>query len=81
MIGTPYAQNVMPAQNVKVTVELPNWVAAEAAESARMAAREAAVLSLWEGEEISTRVAAEALGIGYRDFLDLLAERGVAFQR
>jgi predicted HTH domain antitoxin len=38
---------------------------------------EAAVLALWEAGKLSTRRAAEELGIGYREFLDLLAARGI----
>ena len=35
------------------------------------------VLTLWQEEQISTRVAAEELGLTYREFLDLLAARGI----
>ena len=38
---------------------------------------EAAVLALWEAGELSTRRAAEELGLSYREFLDLLAARGI----
>lgn len=71
----------MPELTIKVTVELPDWVPGEAAESARTAAREAAVLALWEGEEISTRVAAKELEIGYQDFIELLAKRNIPAER
>ena len=38
---------------------------------------EAAVLALWEAGDLSTRRAAEGLSLAYREFLDLLAARGI----
>lgn len=44
-------------------------------------AREAAVIDLWEREELSIREAAEELGLTYAHFLDLLAARGIPILR
>jgi predicted HTH domain antitoxin len=44
----------------------------------RAAAREAAILKLWERGKISTRAAARSLGLTYHEFLDRLAEEGIA---
>ena len=43
---------------VKVKVELPEGISEQAKETAERSAREATVLSLWRGGEISTRDAA-----------------------
>lgn len=38
---------------------------------------EDAVIHLWQAGELSTRAAAERLGLTYRDYLDLLSERSI----
>jgi predicted HTH domain antitoxin len=52
-----------------------------AASQPRDQTQEAAVLALWEAEEISTGEAAEELGLSRHDFLDLLARKGISFER
>lgn len=38
---------------------------------------EDAVIHLWQGGELSTRAAAERLGLTYRAYLDLLSDRNI----
>jgi predicted HTH domain antitoxin len=67
----------MPAQSVKVSLEVPEGISSQSKDEAERRAREAAVLALWEAAEISTRQAAAELNLTYYDFLDLLAEKGI----
>ena len=63
-----------------IEVEVPDTLSALlGGDPERLKARtlEALVISLWQMGEISTRVAAEALGLTYRDYLALLATKGV----
>jgi len=71
----------MPDRAFTVTLEVSDEISPEARETALSRAKEAIVLSFWESGEISTRYAAEELGMTYRGFLDLLAERGIAVER
>jgi predicted HTH domain antitoxin len=64
-----------------VTLEVSDEISHEARATALSRAEEAIVLSFWESGEISTRRAAEELGLTYRGFLDLLAERGIPVER
>jgi predicted HTH domain antitoxin len=64
-------------KTVRVSVEVPESVSEQARESAERQAHEAAVLSLWQREQLTIREAAEELGLAYADFLDLLAVRGI----
>ena len=61
----------------KVILEVPD----EVSEPARKRAHEAAVLALWEDGELSASRAAEELGLTAHQFLDLLADRGLAVAR
>jgi predicted HTH domain antitoxin len=62
---------------IKVKLEVPAGVPDSIRESVQARLEEAAVLGLWEAGELSTRSAAEELGLTYREFLDLLAARGI----
>jgi hypothetical protein len=66
----------MPNRTVKVHVEVPDGVSEQAREAARVQAEETAVLALRKTGELSTRRAAEKLGLTYHEFLGLLAARG-----
>jgi predicted HTH domain antitoxin len=52
-----------------------------AASQQRKQAHETTVLALWEAREISAGEAAEELGLSRHEFLDLLAQRGIPFER
>ena len=67
----------MSAQSVVVRIELPPGISEAGRESAERDAREAAILSLWQRGEFTTRVAARELGLQYLAFLDLLHARGI----
>jgi predicted DNA-binding protein (UPF0251 family) len=71
----------MPGSTIRVTVEVPAGTPAASREVAEKWAHEAAVLALWDTEQLSTREAAEELGLSYRDFLDLLAAQGLPVVR
>jgi hypothetical protein len=62
---------------IRVNVEVPQEVGDEARVEAETKAREAAVLAIWQAGKLSTRRAAEELGLTYYDYLDLLAARGI----
>jgi hypothetical protein len=72
---------VMSSRTVKVIVEVPEGTSEASREAAESRALEATVLTLWEDEQLSTREAAQALGLGYGDFLELLAARGIPVAR
>lgn len=65
------------AKAVKVMVEVPQGVSEETKATVERKAHETSVLHLWESGDFSTRQAAEELGLTYRGYLDLLAERGI----
>jgi predicted HTH domain antitoxin len=67
----------MTTRMIRVTVEVPEEVGDEAKAVAEAKAHEAAVLALWQAGKVSTRRAAEELGLTYYDFLDLLAAKGI----
>lgn len=67
----------MITKEVRMTLEVPESTSEADREAAERSAREGAVLSLWEREVLSTRAAAEKLGLDYGEFLDLLAARGI----
>ncbi len=71
----------MAMRAVRVQVEVPEGTSAQNRDVAERKAHEAAVLALWDGDEISTRDAAAELGLTYHDFMDLLAARGIAVAR
>src|SRR4051794_28091752 len=73
----PRSRRKRMARAVKVTLVLPEGVSDVNRETAERKAREAAIVSLWEAGEISTREAAAALGLAYREFLDWLGEQGI----
>ena len=68
-------------KTITVHVQGPEEISEQAKAAAQSRAEEAVVLAFWEAGEISTRVAAEELGLTYRDFLDLLAARGIPVER
>jgi predicted HTH domain antitoxin len=68
-------------KTIKVTVDLPDGISDLLKENAQRHAEEATVLMLWEEAALSTREAAEELGLSYADFLDLLAARGIPVER
>lgn len=61
---------------LRITVTLSSMPPRERA-VARRDAQEWAVIGLWREGRLSTRQAAEELDLGYVDFLDLLAAKGV----
>ncbi len=71
----------MSSKTVRVTVEVPDGTPDATKEVVQNKAHEAAVLALWEAERLSTREAAEELGLAYADFLDLLAAKGIPVVR
>lgn len=64
-----------------LTIELPENLPEEQRQAAAKAAQEAAILRLFRDGAISSRVAAQALGLSYRAFLDRLAELGIPAAR
>jgi predicted HTH domain antitoxin len=66
---------------IKVTVEVPDEVGEHSREIAQARAQEAVVLALWQQQELTVREAADELGLSYREFLDLLTERGIPIER
>lgn len=79
---------VMPKQRTKVgvgsqtrtTLKISLKLAAMSPDEMQHAerdAREGAVIGLWQAGRLSTREAAEQLGLGYHDFLDLLTQKNV----
>ncbi len=66
---------------IRVNVEVPDEVGDEARAEAEARAHEAAVLALWESGKLSASRAAEELGLSAHDFLDLLAAKGLPFER
>lgn len=68
-------------KTIKVNIELPDGISSETKASAEARGAEAVILALWEAGAISTRVAAEELGLTYYDYLDLLAARGIPVVR
>jgi predicted DNA-binding protein (UPF0251 family) len=74
-------EKTMLAKTIRVRVEIPAEVAPETKDEAERSAHEAAVLSLWQAASLSTRQAAEELGLSYHDFLDLLAARGLPVEQ
>lgn len=71
----------MITKEIHMTLEVPEGTSEADRAAAELRAREAAVLSLWENEALSTRAAAERLGLAYGEFLDLLAARGIPVER
>ena len=65
------------AKTVKVILEVPADVGDHAQAVTQTRAHEAAVLALWQEGKLTLREAAEELGLTYREFLDLLAARGI----
>ena len=64
-------------KTLEIQLEIPDEVTDEATSRAKRSAMEAAVIALWQAGGLSMRQAAQMLDVGYYDFLDLLAERGV----
>lgn len=62
---------------LELKIQVPENLSPEEQEQVLREAREAPILSLWQKARISTREAADALQITYREFLDLLVERGL----
>jgi hypothetical protein len=66
---------------LEVTIDLPENLQEDQRQAAVKAAQEAAILTLFGNGAISSRVAAQALGISYHAFLDRLAELGLPAAR
>jgi hypothetical protein len=66
---------------LNVTIELPENLQEDQRQAAAKAAQEAAILTLFRNGAISSRVAAQALGISYQAFLDRLGEIGLPAAR
>lgn len=66
-------------RSMDIRVELPEGARVTPAQrkSAELAAREAAVLDLYSSAAIGGYHAARLLNMGYYDFLDLLASKGI----
>lgn len=64
-----------------LTIELPENLPEGQRQAAAKAAQEAAILRLFRDGAISSRVAAQALGLSYHAFLDRLAELGIPAAR
>ena len=58
---------------LEIAIELPEDLPEDQRREAMQAAQEAAILTLFRNGAISTRVAAQALGLTYHAFLDRLA--------
>lgn len=69
------------AKTVKVNLEVPAGISDQARDRAQREADEAAVLALWQQQELTLREAAEELGLTYRGFLDLLAAKDIPVER
>jgi predicted HTH domain antitoxin len=72
---------MMASKTVRVTLEVPATVSEQIRQQVQSRTEETAVLSLWEAGALSTRQAAEELGLPYGDFLELLTARGVPIER
>jgi predicted HTH domain antitoxin len=64
-----------------LTIELPENLQDDQRQAAAKAAQEAAILTLFRNGAISSRVAAQVLGLSYYAFLDRLAELRVPVAR
>jgi hypothetical protein len=62
---------------LELTIELPENLGEDQRCAATRAAQEAAVLTLFRSGAISSRVAAQTLGLSYTVFLDRIAELGI----
>ena len=67
--------------HLNMTIELPENLQEDQRQAAMKAAQEAAILTLFRDGAISSRVAAQALGLTYHAFLDHLAEIGLPVAR
>jgi predicted HTH domain antitoxin len=68
------------SKTVKVDLEVPPEVGDHAKAIAQTRAHEAAVLALWQEGKFTLREAAEELGLTYREFLELLATKGIPIE-
>ena len=66
---------------VQVKVDLADGASEHDRQLVQRRAEEGAVLALWESGDLSTRQAAAELGLEYYDFVDLLADRGIPYER
>jgi hypothetical protein len=71
----------MATRTIRVNLEVPEEISDKSKQTAQTQAEEAVILALWKAGELSTRRAASELGLAYRDFLDLLAARGIPVVR
>jgi predicted HTH domain antitoxin len=67
----------MATRTIKVHLEVPDGISDQTRQAVQTQAEETAILALWQSGELSTRRAAEELGLGYHEFLDLLAAKGI----
>jgi predicted HTH domain antitoxin len=65
---------------IKVNLEVPEGIPDQIKAAVQARVQEAAVLAFWEEDALSTRRAAEELGLTYREFLDLLAAKGIPIE-
>jgi hypothetical protein len=71
----------MATKVVRVQIDTPEAVSAEARELAEQRGEEAAILALWEAGEMSASRAATELGLSAHEFLDLLASKNLPVVR
>jgi predicted HTH domain antitoxin len=72
---------IIMSKTVRVKLEVPTGISDEVRTAAEQQAHETAVLILWQRQALTLREAAEELGLTYRAFLDLLAERGLPVEQ
>jgi predicted HTH domain antitoxin len=68
-------------RTIRIHLDLPETVSEQEKDAAEQRARRAVVLSLWEAQRLSTREAADELGLSYGEFLDVLAAEGIPVER
>lgn len=71
----------MPTKTIRVTIEAPESISSAARETVERQAHETAVLAFWQGGQLSTRQAADELGLTYHEFLELLATKGIPVEQ
>jgi predicted HTH domain antitoxin len=64
-------------KKVRYSFDEPDEASGQRKQAVQSCVDELLCLELWKQGDMSTRQAAEALGLTYREFLDLLADRGI----
>ncbi len=80
LTSSKIADATRTARTVRVAVRLGSRTAVEA-QRARKDASEWAVIGLWKDGHVSTREAADLLGLTYYDYVDLLGTKNVPILR